>query len=980
MARKSRFDYQTQFGGFDTLMPFRVRDILMVATPYDAFVIADDDKLTEIIFNEYLDLNLRYAPHVTRVSTRAEALRLMKKRKFDLVIAMARVGRIDIGEFARAAKKLHPEAPVVLLAYNMLDIQRLGEKGRKDIDRTFLWTGDVRILMSIIKHFEDRRNIDHDIERAEVQAILLVEDSVRFYSYYLPLIYTELMRQTQGLIAEGVNLSHKLLRMRARPKILHASTFEGAWKLYQRYKHHLLATITDVRFSWRGRSNAKAGFELLSRIKSDADDLPVLCQSSNERWRKRAETMGAAFLNKGAQDLPDGIRLFLKDHCGFGDFVFRLPTGEIVGGVADLHTMVDFLKAAPIESIAYHASRNHFSKWLMARTEFDMAYKIRPKHTTEFQEPEDLRDYLVDTLGTSLHKKQLGVVGEFSRRFFKDDAPFVRIGRGSLGGKGRGLAFLNQLLSKEEEDSRRWPGIRIRVPNAAVLGTEVFDAFVEQNGLARLWDAPPDDEVTREAFTRARLPVEVRWDLQTFISKVRWPLAVRSSSLMEDSAVRPFAGIYDTYMIPNSHPDPSVRLDRLCRAIQMVYASVFSKRARTYLGSTAHLVHQEKMAVILQRLAGTPYQDRFYPDFSGVAQSYNYYPVGQIKSSDGIAHIALGLGETIVQGHLNLRFSPNHPENLFQFSSLRDMLSNSQHEFMALDISRRDFLPGADPSANLLTLGLKEAEADGTLHAIGSTYDPQNDRVYDGIHRKGARLVTFANILKNDVFPLAEILCWLFEFGTEAMGSPVEFEFAVNLKAKEFNILQMRPMISWTQAKRLNIDPDDTARTICYSPRALGHGHITGVYDIIYTKPEAFDSLKTRAIAAEIGHLNEKLRKQGRGCMLIGPGRWGSADPNLGIPVAWDDISEAKLIVETTLPDFVVEPSYGTHFLHNVISLEIGYLTVRHDTKEGRIDWDWLASCEAIEETGFVRHIRLPAALDIRIDGKQGRGAVLRPD
>ncbi|MBI4248399.1 MAG: histidine kinase, partial [Elusimicrobia bacterium] len=962
------FDYEVQFGGFDRLMPFRVREILLVASPYDAFIFSEDDRLTELIFSEYLDLNLRYAPRVTRVSSAAEALERLRQDRFDLLITMMRVGPMDVGAFALAAKEIAPKTPVVLLAYSQLDIQRLAEEDRARLDDVFLWLGDIKILLAIIKHIEDQRNIDHDIECAGVQTIILIEDSVRFTSYYLPLIYTELMGQTQKLMAEGVNLTHKLLRMRARPKILQAANFEEAWRLYLRYHSNLLCLITDIQFPRDGKLDPEAGLELIKRVKRENPDTPVLLQSSDSAAARKVEGLGATFLDKSSQNLVQDIRDFLMEQCGFGDFSFRLPDGGHVGRARDLHSLVELLKTAPEECIAYHSSRNHFSKWLMARTEFELAYRLRPVQISQFNDVGELRHYLIDTTSHFLHQTQVGVVADFSTRFFTDNSPFVKLGGGSFGGKGRGLAFLNSFLSRRTF-SRRWEGIYVRVPNSVVIAADIFDAFMDQNKLRPLALSDATDAEIRDSFSRAALPEETLRALETFAQKVEQPLAVRSSSMMEDSHVLPFAGVYETYMLPNNHPAASVRLEQLTLAIKMVYASTFSQKARNYLAAMPHLREQEKMAVVVQHLVGQTHGDRYYPSFSGVAQSYNYYPVGGIKPTDGLAYVALGLGRTVVEGRRSLSFSPAFPQKLYQFSSAREILVNAQREFFALDLGWRDFRPDADSGANLLSLDLEAAEEDGTLAPVGSTYSAENDRVYDGIFRKGPRLVTFANVLKSDVFPLASLLAWTLEVGEQAVGCPVEIEFAVDIYRNEFNILQIRPMVSWGQSKEVKLDPAEQERAVCYSHKALGHGQFAGISDIVYVVPERFDVAKTRLIAREIGQINERLKKEGRGCMLIGPGRWGSADSSLGIPVNWREISAARLIVETTLENFDVEPSFGTHFLHNVVALGIGYLTVRHMDEEGKIDWDWLGRQKAFEETSFLRHIRLDKPLDVRIDG-----------
>ncbi|MEE8425142.1 MAG: PEP/pyruvate-binding domain-containing protein, partial [Elusimicrobiota bacterium] len=972
------------FGGFDRLMPYRVREILLVASPYDAFIIAEDDKLTEIIFSEYLDLNIRYAPRVTRVSTAEEALERIRAKAsehepFDMIITMLRVGDMNLGAFTRTAKRVSPGIPVFMLAHNLLDIQRMSPKDREAIDRAFLWTGNARILLGLIKQIEDRRNIDHDIQAAGVQTILLVEDSVRFYSYYLPLLYTEVLEQTQKLMSEGVNLSHKMLRIRARAKILLATSYEEAWDIYEKHRSHILGIITDVQFPKDGVLDPDAGIKLIERIKQDAADIPTLLQSSDQWHADRAAVLGAAFLYKGSSTLLEGLRAFILENMGFGDFVFRDLEEREIGRAPDLHALVELLRTIPDESIAYHAKHNHFSKWLMARTEFELAHRIRPKRSSEFKEVRELRRYLIKTVEGFFRKTQSGVIADFSSRFFTKESHFVRIGGGSLGGKGRGLAFLDSFLSRKSHELKKLD-VRVRIPNTTVIATDEFGAFIERNNLAGFLRNRPDDEAIRHHFLEAKLPPNVLKDLNSFVRKVSFPLAVRSSSLLEDSQIAPFAGVYQTYMLPNNHPDPALRLKQLERVVKLIYASTHSRQALSYVSATPHLQEEEKMAVILQRLVGRAYGDRFYPDFSGIAQSYNYYPVGPMKPADGIAYVTLGLGNTVVEGGRALNFSPGHPRSLYQFSSVKDSLANSQREFSVLDLSRADFMPDGDPNANLLTVGLDAAEADGTLAAIGATYSRDNDRIYDGIGRPGARLVTFAEVLKGDAFPLADVLKRLLEIGAEAVGCPIEMEFAVTREPREFNILQIRPMISWNLSREVRLGKKERSRAFCYSPNALGHGAIGSLSDLIYVKPGSIQPGRTRAIADEIGRLNAALGGEGRNYVLMGPGRWGSADPNLGIPVQWGQISASRLIVETAPRDFCVEPSYGTHFLHNVIAAGIGYLTVGSDKKGGIVDWKWLGAQKAVAESENIRHLRFKKPLDIRVDGRRREGAILRPE
>ena len=977
--------YDIQFGGFDKLMPFRIREVLLVAAPYDSFLLADDDALTELVFSEYLDLNLRYAPRVTRVSTAQEALARIQEEKFDLIITMASMGNFDLAEFARQAKSLSPGLPVVLLGFNRLELAQLEPRARSAVDRVFLWLGDPRIFMSIIKLIEDERNIDHDVALSSVQAIIVVEDSVRFYSSYLPVLYSELMKQTQLLMAEGINLSHKMLRMRARPKILLAHDYESAWALYEKYRANLLGVITDVEFARGGREDAQAGLLLAEKIKADNADMPVLVQSSDASQAAPAEAVGASFLHKTSPTLLKQLQDFMLRYFGFGDFVFRDAAGKEHGKAADLHALIETLRSVPDGSVEFHANRNHFSKWLMARTEFEIAYRIRPRQVAEFKDIGGLRRYLIETMHQFLQKTQLGTIIQFDGRFFDEESPFVKIGKGSVGGKARGLAFVNFLLSKTDLASR-FPGVRITVPHTSVISTDVFDFFMEQNDLNAVVRHEPDNETLAAAFLKAELPAYVLKDLRTMALRIHGPLAVRSSSLLEDSRSQPFAGVYKTYMLPNNDPDPAVRLDALARAVKLVYASTFSVEARSYLRLSTHLPDEEKMAVIVQHLVGRPRMGgrRYYPGISGMVQSYNYYPVPPLEAEDAVAAVALGLGKTIMDGYRSLRFSPRHPHHLHQFATVADTLNNSQRDFLALDLGPAAGELSYDHEPSMLRHGLDAAEEDATLWPVASTYSADNETVYDGISRPGARLITFAPILKNDVFPLTEILNAITQMGREALGSHVEMEFAANLEPaddglKEFAILQIRPMISRWSTQQVKLDDFAPERVLCSCSRALGNGYVQDVRDIIYVKPESFDPARSRQIASEIGEMNQALKMAGRSCLLIGPGRWGSADPWLGIPVRWHQISTSRVIVETTLENFVIDPSFGTHFFHNVTSLGLGYFTVGAREEEGGVRWGWLNSQPAAAETKMLRQVRLDKPLDIRIDGATGQGVILTP-
>ncbi len=974
-----------RFSGFETLMPARVQDVLLVASPYDSYTLEEGGRLTELLLSEYRELNLSSSPRLIRAATGEAALRAIGERRFDLVLTMARLGDMEVSALARAIKERRPELPVMLLAFDRQDLGRVGAlAGRDGIERVFLWTGDVRLLLAIIKNCEDLLNVEHDTRLGDVRVLLLVEDSIRFYSSYLPLLYTAVMRQTQALMAEGLNLSHRLLRMRARPKILLACSFEEAWDLYARYREYLLGVISDARFPWGGAKHPEAGLELIRRIKGDDPQLPAVIQSWDEGIAARAAAVGAGFIAKGSARVLESLREFLLDSLGFGAFVFRLPDGREVARAADLRELTRELATIPDASLRYHASRDHFSNWLRARTEFTLAAQIRPRKIDEFKDTAELRRYLIDTFSRFREEEQRGIVADFSARQFDAGSHFVRIGGGSLGGKARGLAFMNSILNRFDVQER-FPGVALQVPPTAVIGTDVFDRFLAAGGLQRLALSDADDATLAADFLAAPLPKDVRGDLETYLRQVTYPLAVRSSSLLEDGQYQPFAGVYSTYLLPNDHPDRRVRLEQLAAAVRLVYASTFFRGAKSYLQATGNRVEEEKMAVIIQQMVGRRHERYVYPDFAGVAHSANYYPTPGMRPGDGVAFVALGLGRTVVEGGKCLRFCPQRPGSLPQFGTLRDTLHTSQREFAALDAGRGDALPQARSDANIALLPLEVAEGHGTLEAVGSVYSPENEAIYDGIHRPGTRLVTFAHVLKSDLFPLAPILSFLLELGRRCMSTPVEIEFAVargdgsRERPDQFGFLQIRALAEGYSAP--DIPPDLLAApdALCATRLALGNGRIDEIRDVVYVPRESFDRGVTPAIADEVAQMNAALQAEGRRYLLLGPGRWGSADRWLGIPVRWAQIAGARVIIETDLEDFKVTPSQGTHFFQNLTSFRVGYLTVNQQEGGGRIDWAWLDAQPAAVQTRFLRHVRLSAPLTVLIDGRSGCGVVLKP-
>jgi len=966
------------------LMPRRVRNILLVSSLYDSFTFEQDGQLTEVLFSEYLELNLRYAPRIERVSTAEEALEKLKTDDFDLIISLMRVGAMDVIEFSRRAKEISPGIPVVLLAYYTRELPMLESRDLPSIDRIFTWHGDVRLFLAIIKYIEDTWNVRHDVDTAGVQCILLIEDNVSYYSSFLPLLYTELVVQTQELMSEGLNRMEKLIRMRARPKVLLATSYEEGLELYRDYREHVLGVITDVSVPREGKIDRQAGLDFARMVREETWDRAVLIQSSEEEVRPVANEVGAQFINKNSPTLLHDVQEFMRGYLGFGDFVFKQPDGTIVTRASDLISLEKALHEIPADSLVYHVTRNHFSLWLMARTEFDLARSLRPRQVDEFEDVEDLRQFLISRLDEHLQKRRSGVVAEFSTGTFDPGRMFVRIGSGSLGGKGRGLAFINSLLHRGDVE-HRIPGVRIYVPATTVVTTEVFDEFMETNHLTPVALGESSDEEIIDSFLNARIPDQAIDLLREFLDRVHYPLAIRSSSLLEDASYQPFAGVYGTFMIPNNHDDPEVRLEELLRALRMVYASTYYADPRSYFEATPNRLEEEKMAVVIQEVVGRRHGDYLYPDIAGVARSYDYYPMEGMDPDSGVALAALGLGTMVVEGGKCVRFSPEKPRRLYQFSNVKDYLENSQREFYALDMTKsgQDWKRNGSIETNLARLGLDVAEKHGTLNTVGSTYVVENDAVYDGVSRAGVRLVTLAGVLKHNAFPLPESLKFLLDLGRIAFSSPVEIEFAANVgrdgNPGEMGFLQIRPLVIGADTKETDLDDVDPAEAILISKNALGQGHVEEIRDLVYVKQDQFDRLRTVDIASEIETINRILKEENRGYVLIGPGRWGTADRMFGIPVSWSQISSVKAFVETDISGVSVQPSQGTHFFHNITSFGIPYFTVNLERDSGELDLDWLNAQASVHETDRVRLIRFDEALVIAVDGRNRRGVIMKP-
>lgn len=969
--------------GIEELMPRRVREILLVSTLYDSFILEEEGRFSDKLFSEYMELNLSSPPRLTRMSSGKQALSVLKRTNFDLVIVMTRVADMSLEDFASRAKVARPGLPIVMLAYDTASIANAAASpGWRHIDNAFIWKGGTRSLLALVKIVEDQLNVDHDTRRGMVRVIIVVEDSPEYYSAFLPLLYTELMEQTQSLIDDGLDHLDRLYRMRARPKVLLARTYEEGSDLFNKYRRYVLGIISDVKLPRQGVDDQKAGVALLRKIREIEPDLPLLLQSADPENRSDADTINVAFVDKNSSDLLLALREFIRNNFGFGDFVFRLADGTEVYRARNLDQMRDALAHVQPASLEYHARRNHISNWLLARGEFGLAFQLRARSRSEFKTIQDLRQYLLDAFDKFLDKKQRGRITDFSRGAHQLGRDFVRLGGGSMGGKGRSLAFLYTLLVKSELHDR-YPDIHILVPRTTVICTDEFDRFIERRILREHAAKCDDNTEIADQFLRCRISNAVHKDLKSLLDEVRYPLAVRSSSLLEDSQFQPFAGVYATYMLPNNDPNAKVRLRQLRRAIKLVYASTYRTRAKAYMRAIGRRVEEEKMAVIIQRLIGTNFGERYYPTFAGVAQSYNYYPISHMKPDEGIAVVALGLGRTVVEGGKALRFSPHHPLILPQMSSTEDALRNSQRSFFAVDLSNPSVDIGADEEQTLVQPDLLVAEKDGSLEKLGATFDPQENRIYDNIYREGVRLVNFAQVLKYDCFPLPALLTNILDLCKDAMGCPIEIEFAVNLnvpkgKRPEFAILQVRPLVTHQFTSQTDISGIDPDRVMIRSQRALGNGLISGIQDIVFVPPERFDNQKTVEIAEEVATINASLVAQHLPYILIGPGRWGTADRFLGIPVKWTQVSAARIIVEVGMEGFNVDPSQGTHFFHNITSLRVAYLTIDPELKNEMIDWDWFYAQEKVTELEHVVHIRLHAPLEGRLDGTTGQGVVVR--
>lgn len=984
---------------FANLMMRRIYNVLIVANPYDAFMLEDDGRIEEKIYNEYMELGLRYPPMFTRVSTTEEAMHVMHTTNIDLVICMPGTADNDAFSVARSIKQAFKNIPcVVLTPFSHGITKRMQNEDLRIFDYVFCWLGNTNLILSIIKLIEDRMNIAHDIQESGVQMILLVEDSIRFYSSILPNLYSYILAQSKRFATEALNKHQATLRMRGRPKVVLARTYEEAMTIYNQFSENCLGVICDARFPMKEVSpdenellpsplrdtdvykDPEAGLKLLRAIRAKDEYVPLIMESSESANREKAEAEGFRFVDKNSKQMSLDLRLIMEEHMGFGDFIFRNPkTHEEIVRIKSLKDLQDNIFKIPNDSMLYHISRNHMSRWLSARAIFPVSQFLRGITWHKLQDVDAHRQITFDAIVQYRHMKNIGVVAVFDRMKFDRYAHFARIGEGSLGGKGRGLAFLDNII-KLHPAFNQFEGVKVQIPKTLVLCTDVFDQFMESNNLYPIALSDASDEDILQHFLKAQLPDSLTEDFLTFFEAVKAPIAIRSSSLLEDSHYQPFAGIYSTYMIP-CQDDQQQMLEMLASAIKSVYASVYYRDSKAYMTATSNVIDQEKMAVILQEVVGKQYDDHFYPTFSGVLRSLNYYPIGDETAEEGIVSLALGLGKYIVDGGQTLRVSPYHPHQVLQMSEWETALRETQTQFYALDMAPVGRQFKVDDGFNIRKMKVKEAEKDGAIRYICSTFDPYDQVIYDGLYDGGRKIISFAGVLQQDVFPLPELLQMAMKHGSEAMKRPVEIEFACNLnedKSGELYLLQIRPIADAKQILHEDLAKVADEACLLRSHNALGHGIMDDVYDVVYVKyDDSFSAMNNYYVADDIERINRKFLADNRHYVLIGPGRWGSSDHYLGVPVKWPHISAARIIVEVALHNYHVDPSQGTHFFQNLTSFGVGYFTIDSCSASGGfVRKEVLDAMPAIEETPYVRHVHFKKPLRIMIDGQKQEGLI----
>jgi hypothetical protein len=971
---------------FTLLMQKRIRTVLLICSSYDAFMLDEDGRIEEQIFSEYVSLNLRQPPGFIHAHTAREAFSILETESVDLVIEMLSIPDVDPFELARQIKLKYSQIPIVALTHFSREVSlKLKDEDLTSLDYVFCWLGNANLLLSIIKLIEDSMNVEFDTAHAGVPSILLVEDSIRFTSVYLPELYKTVFVQSHEFLKEALNDQQRRLRMRGRPKILLAKTYDEALVYYHKYKNNLLGIISDIciKESSFKKKKIRGGEQLCKMVKKDFPFMPFVFQSSDKGNSRFAERYNVGFIHKFSKTLSTDLEKYVAENFGFGDFIFRNPvTHSEIARASDLVSFHRLIKNVPDDSLIYHSSKNEISKWLFARSVFPVAQIFKSINPEDFSTLSEIKDYLFKAIGNYRLSRAKGVIANFHRDTYDEYQVINRIGEASVGGKARGLVFLSSLLKRYNIEGT-FPGVKITIPRSVVLTTEIFEEFIDTNCLYNLSLSDiPDNEIL-ENFLNANLPARLDEDLLTFIRYIKNPIAVRSSSKLEDSQYQPFAGIYSTYMVPVSS-NPEETLTYISRAIKAVYASVFYKSSKAYMAATSNVIDDEKMGIILQEVCGCSYGNKFYPTVSGVARSLNFYPIPPEKGNDGIVNLGFGLGKYVVDGGITLKFSPKHPNNILQLSSVNMALKDTQKQFYALDLSLQNFIPTVEDSANLLKLKISEAENDGTLNFVASTYDYENNMVRDGIMFPGKRIITFGNILQHKTFPLPEILDTILEICQHEMNNPVEIEFAVNLdvqgkKLPEVELLQVRPIVFNDQRITFTTEQFKNEDLLLKSSMALGNGYFENIFDIVYVKPETFKASANCEIALSMEYINNKFIKENKNYILAGPGRWGSSDAWLGIPVKWPQISEARIIIETDLKNYKIDPSQGTHFFQNLTSFHVGYISVNADDMNNFLNFDFLSDFPTFFEDQYIRHIRFNKAINAIIDGRNNTGIILKP-
>jgi CheY-like chemotaxis protein len=972
---------------FTLLMQKRIRKVLLICSSYDAFMLEEDGRIEEQIFSEYVSLNLRQPPSFIHTDSAKKAFQILETEQIDLVIEMLSIPDVDPFELAHQIKEKYPRIPIVALTHFSRDVSlKLKNEDLTALDYVFCWLGNADLLLAIIKLLEDRMNADNDIENVGVQTILLVEDSIRFTSVYLPDLYKIVFKQSREFLKEALNEHQRRLRMRGRPKILLAKTYSEALMLYNKYKNNLLGIITDISIKEDVKKPEKmlGGVQLSKIAKTENTFLPIVFQSSDLENEKIAKELNIAFIHKYSATLNADLQNHIIKSFGFGDFIFLNPeTKNEIARASDLVSFQHHLLNIPDNTLRYHSSRNEFSKWLYTRSLFPIAKIFRQIQVEDFDSLNEIRDYLFKAIGNYRLSRAKGVIANFNKSYFDEYQLISRIGEGSVGGKARGLVFLSSILKRYNLEST-FPDVHITIPRSVVLTIEIFDEFMESNNLCTFALSEVSDEEVLERFLAGSLPKRLDEDILAFINYVKNPIAVRSSSKLEDSQYQPFAGIYSTYMVPAVENNPTLTLKFISDAIKAVYASVYYKSSKAYMAATSNIIDEEKMGIVLQEVCGNRYNNRFYPTLSGVARSINFYPIKPERSNDGIVNLGFGLGKYVVDGGTALRFSPKYPKNTLQLSTTSIALKDTQKQFYTLDLSQKEFKPTTDDGANLLKLKITDAESDGTLRFVASTFDFENNMIRDGLSSGGRPIITFSNILQHNTFPLADIIDTMMEIGQQEMGSPIEIEFAANMDVPRgtrpvFNFLQIRPIVFNDQRITFRIDNIPEEKTILQSFSALGNGAIENLSDLVYIKPDVFQSSATKDIAQKIEKLNSLFLANKKNYILIGPGRWGSSDPWLGIPVKWPQISEARVIVESGMDNYRIDPSQGTHFFQNLTTFRVGYMTINPFIKDGFYNIEFLNSFTPEYEDEYIRHIKFTSPVKVYIDGRNNTGAILKP-